>query len=119
MFLPHELGKRGEDLAAAYLEEKGLRILDRNWRSGRTEIDIIATDDDFLVICEVKSRSTSDFGEPEEFISRVKMEDLARAGAVYQEKKGIDLEFRFDIISIIFSGNDLKEIRHLEDAFHL
>ena len=119
MFIPHELGKKGEELATGYLKEKGLTILERNWRSGRTEIDIIATDGTFLIICEVKTRSSTAFGEPEESISDFKMEALAEAGAVYQEKNNIDLEFRFDIISIVFRGDELIGIQHLEDAFHL
>jgi putative endonuclease len=119
MFLPHELGRKGEELAADFLKQKGLTILEKNCRSGRTEIDLIATDGLFLVICEVKTRSSADFGSPEESISERKMDALAEAGAVYQEEKGLDLEFRFDIISIIIHGTNEGEIRHLEDAFHL
>ena len=119
MFKSHELGKRGENLAAKLLINKGLTILERNWRTGRTEVDIIATDGLFLIICEVKTRSSSQFGSPDEAINVKKMEALARAGAVYQEEKGMGLEFRFDVINIILKEEIPEQIEHLEAAFLL
>ena len=64
----YDLGKKGEEIAANYLAEKGYKIIARNWRFGKDEIDIIAEHDNFLVIIEVKTRSSSDYGEPEEAV---------------------------------------------------
>ena len=61
----NELGKWGEDLAAAYLEQKGYTIMERDWKSGRRDIDIIARDGNIVVFVEVKTRRSSVFGEPE------------------------------------------------------
>jgi putative endonuclease len=119
MFAPHELGRKGEDLAAELLLQKGLTILERNWRKGRTEIDIIATNGVFLIICEVKTRKNDRFGSPDESIDERKMDALAEAGAAYQEIKSLDLEFRFDVINILMDGEKLISIDHIEDAFHL
>jgi putative endonuclease len=113
----YELGKKGEELATVFLEEEGYKILHRNWRFGKDEIDIIAQTDKFLVIVEVKTRSTDYFGDPEEAVDKQKQRFLVRAADVYIKQKEIDLEVRFDIISIIFEKGT-HTIRHIEDAFY-
>jgi putative endonuclease len=113
----NELGKKGEDIAADYLAEEGYKILNRNWRYGKDEIDIIAETDKFIVFIEVKSRSTSYFGEPEDAVDNQKQRFLVRAADAYVNQKEIDLEVRFDIISIIFEKGK-HTIRHIEDAFY-
>lgn len=118
MYKPHDLGRKGEELALEILKNKGLTILDRNWRSGRTELDIIASDQKFLIICEVKARSTDYFGSPDEAVDARKINAIAEAGAAYQEEKNLDLEFRFDIINIIFKNDIAIHIDHLEGAFY-
>ena len=60
------LGRQGEELAARYLQQKGYQIIDRNWRSGRQELDIVAQKEDILVVVEVKSRRNNSFGDPQE-----------------------------------------------------
>jgi putative endonuclease len=117
MSLHNELGKKGEEIAADYLADLGYKIRDRNWRWGKDEIDIIAETDKFIVIVEVKTRSTSYFGEPEESVDRQKQRFLVRAADGYVNQKEIDLEVRFDIISIIFESGK-QTIRHIEDAFY-
>ena len=111
------LGKKGEDIASRFLAGKGYRIIERNWRTGRDEIDIIAYDDKTLVIAEVKTRSTDFFGEPEEAVTERKQKFLVRAADKYVNQKEIDSEIRFDIISIIIEQGK-ETIKHIEDAFY-
>jgi putative endonuclease len=113
----NELGKQGEEIATTYLLKQGYKILDLNWRAGRNEIDIIARDKDFLVVIEVKSRSSDTFTEPEEAVTREKQQALIRAANAYIYRKNINLETRFDIISIIHNKNETR-VNHLKDAFY-
>jgi len=113
----NQLGKQGEEIATTYLLRQGYIILDTNWRAGRNEIDLIARDKDFLVIIEVKSRSSDKFAEPEESVTRDKQNALIRAANAYIYRKNINLETRFDIISIIHNKNETR-INHLKDAFY-
>jgi putative endonuclease len=112
----NQTGMAGEELAAAFLTEKGYDILEKNWRFGHEEIDLIAKKSDVLVIAEVKTRTSNFFGEPEQFVNRQKQKRLIKAANAYVERKNIDAEVRFDIISVIISG-EKKKIHHLEDAF--
>lgn len=111
------LGKKGEDLAAAYLTKKGYKILERNWRSGKDEIDIIALKSDQLIIVEVKTRSTDYFGEPEEAVTLKKQMFLVRATDKYVNQFEFDEQIRYDIISIILRPNANK-VHHIKDAFY-
>lgn len=111
-----ELGQKGEEIAINHLENKGFNILDLNWRHSRTEIDIIASLKSITVFIEVKTRSNTRFGHPEEIISTSKMNRMAEAAEVYMNDKEIEGEIRFDIISIILSV-DKQELKHIEDAF--
>ena len=113
----NELGRQGEEIATKYLQKQGYLILETNWRAGRNEIDLIARDKDFLVIIEVKSRSNDNFAEPEEAVTKDKQQALIRAANVYIFRKNINLETRFDIISIIHNKNETR-INHLKDAFY-
>jgi len=111
------LGKKGEVLAKEYLEKKGFKIIETNWRHDKDEIDLIAMDGDELFIVEVKTRTTDFFGEPEEAVGYHKEKFLIRATEAYLEEKDLDIDSRFDIISIILSKNQTK-IVHIEDAFY-
>jgi putative endonuclease len=113
----HELGKRGEELAISYFKGKGYEILETNWRKGSLEVDIIARTGQILIITEVKTRSTNYFGEPEEFVTRAKQKNLIKAANSYILQNNLDVEARFDIISVLFKGNSHK-INHIEDAFY-
>ncbi len=117
MIEKHELGKRGEAFALHLLVSKGFQILETNWRFRKDEVDIIAQDKDFLVIAEVKTRSTHYFGEPFTAVTKKKQGFLIRAANAYIEKYDIDLECRFDIISIVFAENKYQ-VEHIEDAFY-
>jgi putative endonuclease len=113
----NELGKQGEEIAVTHLLKLGYIVLDQNWRAGRNEIDIIAKDKDFLVIIEVKSIRNDAFAEPEEAVTRDKQQALIRAANAYIFRKNINLETRFDIISIIHNKDETR-INHLKDAFY-
>ena len=113
----NDIGIKGEELAAVYLEGKGYAILEKNWRFGREEIDIIAQQNETLVVVEVKARTGSFFGEPEEFVTKQKQKNLIKAINAYIEKKNLEMEVRFDIIGVIFTGKNHR-INHIEDAFH-
>lgn len=110
-------GKEGERLASLYLEEKGYVILERNWRFGKEEIDLIARKENTLVVIEVKCRSGNFFGQPEEFVNRKKQKHLIKAADAYIQKKELDVEVRFDVIGIILTGKG-HHINHIENAFH-
>lgn len=116
MAFHNELGKHGEKLAADFLQEKGYKILHQNWHYDRKEIDIVAIDKKMLVIVEVKTRSSTYFNLPEQTVSLQKQKFLIDAANAYIETFNIDLEVRFDIISIVFAKGSYK-IDHLEDAF--
>ncbi|MFI5222508.1 MAG: YraN family protein [Bacteroidia bacterium] len=113
----NETGLNGEELAATYLVQKGYDILEKNWRFQHAEIDIIAKNEDTLVIAEVKTRTSNYFGEPEEFVTRQKQKLLIKAANAYIEKNNLELETRFDIVSVILKKENPK-IFHIEDAFH-
>lgn len=115
-----ETGRLGESAAVEFLEKKGWRIAERNWRSGRGEIDIIAwAHDQLLVFVEVKTRrgKNSGYGNPEEAIDAKKQELLARAAGAYMESIDYDWEVRFDTIAIIIHPGKAMDITHIEDAF--
>lgn len=112
----HDLGRKGEDEAKAYLRSKGYEILEENWRFRKMEIDIIARDSKQIVFIEVKTRANNNYGQPFEFVSRSKQQILAKAANYYLEQKNIFAEARFDIISI----TEMPEykLEHLRDAFY-
>lgn len=109
-------GQKGEEIAAKYLEENGYVILEKNWRFKNLEADIIATSSKILVIAEVKTRTSNYFGEPETFVNKQKQKNLIKAAHEYILRNDLDLEVRFDIISIIM--NDSSSVKHIEDAFY-
>lgn len=111
-----QLGQKGEEIAVKHLLDEGYLILDLNWRYSRTEIDIIASKGPITVFIEVKTRSNTHYGEPEEAINDSKINRMAIAAEYYLEEKGIVSEVRFDIISIILNESRQK-LKHFEDAF--
>lgn len=113
-----KLGKLGEDLAADYLVSKGYTIFERNWRNHHKEIDIIAFDEKMLVIVEVKTRQTDDFGTPDLAVDRRKQRLLIAAANAYIFSHNIDYETRFDIITVVLKEGQEPNIEHLEDAFY-
>lgn len=112
----NELGKKGEELAIEYLQEKGYVILEKNYRFQKAEIDIIAKKAEVLIVVEVKTRSTSYFGNPQDFISSKKVKLLVAAADNYINEKDLNVELRFDVIALIKEKRKFK-IEHLENAF--
>ena len=101
----NELGKRGEELASEFLAKKGYKILERNWRLGKNEVDIIAADGKYIVVVEVKTRQSATFGEPETAVTREKQRALIRAANAYIFRNNVREETRFDIIAIILKDD--------------
>ena len=113
----NELGKLGEELAVDYLQKEGYNILDTNWTFQKAEIDIIAKKENILAIVEVKTRSSIDFGLPQDFVKPKKIQLLVKAVDAYVVEKNIDTNVRFDIIAIHKEGKSFV-IEHLIDAFY-
>ena len=112
----NELGKKGEALAIDFLVNKGYQIIEKNYRYQKAEVDIIASKKNILAVVEVKTRSTTYFGSPEEFVNPKKIKLLTTAINDYVIKNDLDVEVRFDIIAIVKQKNEFR-IEHLEDAF--
>lgn len=112
-----DVGQEGENLATSYLQQKGYKILEQNWRFSRAEIDIIAMDGPIMVFVEVKTRSYDYYGRPEDSVDRKKEKLIADAGAAYMRKSHHEWEIRFDIISIILPKTGEPSIDHFMDAF--
>lgn len=113
----NELGKKGEQIARKFLEQNGFEIIEMNWRHEKDEIDIIAKDGAELVIVEVKTRSTSYFGDPSEAVGKTKEAFMLRAAEAYLEIHDLNIDTRFDIISIVIE-NKAETIEHIKDAFY-
>lgn len=113
----NDLGIKGEELAKKFLLAHGFRILETNYRFGKDEVDIIAEEDDCLVIVEVKTRSSGYYGEPEIFVDRKKQYYLIRAANKYINWKNINKETRFDIVSVIVTPTGHR-VKHIRDAFY-
>jgi len=112
----NELGRKGEQLAVNYLLKKGYKIIEKNYRYLKAEVDIIALKGEVLVAIEVKTRTSNYFGNPQDFINPKKIKLLVSAMDYYVNNNCLDVEVRFDIIAIINNKNETK-IEHLEDAF--
>ena len=112
----NDTGKWGEDLAAKYLEEKGYTIVERDWKSGRRDIDIIALDDDVVVFVEVKTRRNRLFGDPEESVDYHKLQNLQQAISHYLKFRNIRQDIRFDIISVVGTIGSEPDIQHIQNV---
>jgi putative endonuclease len=108
------LGRRGEELAAEYLEHEGFRILERNYRCSQGEIDIVAADHRTLVACEVKTRSGVGFGAPAEAVTKQKLHRLRRLTVQWAREHHLTFDgLRVDIVGVLRSGSDEFSIEHL------
>ncbi|HPY81708.1 MAG TPA: YraN family protein [Bacteroidales bacterium] len=111
-----ELGKKGEELAKEFYQKNQFSIRDTNWRLGHLEVDIIAENSDCIVFCEVKTRSSTLLGTPEEFVTRQKQQHLIRAANYYLIFKNLKKEVRFDIITVVRNGENYS-LHHIPEAF--
>lgn len=114
----NELGKLGEKLACEFLEKKGYRILEKNWTWQKAEIDIVVQKEpDTLVIVEVKTRTNSFIGNPEEFVGKSKIRHLVNAAHQYVALHRLNTEVRFDIVAVVYNSK-YQNIEHIENAFY-
>jgi putative endonuclease len=110
------VGRYGEEVAAQYLSEAGLRILARNWRCPAGEIDIVGEDGALVVICEVKTRSSLRFGDPAEAVDRAKAARLRRLGETWLAAHGGGREARYDVVTVLRRPGIGPLVRHLRGA---
>lgn len=113
----NKLGKLGEELAVDFLKDNGYKILETNFVFQKAEIDIIAQKDNLIVVVEVKTRSSLDFGLPQDFVTPKKIQLLVKAVDAYIISNDLDVDIRFDIIAIFNNGNKF-EVEHIKDAFY-
>ena len=108
------LGKSGEQAAADYLTSRGFRILDRNWRSADGEIDIVAVERHVLVVCEVKSRTSTRYGSPLEAVSRAKRGRLRRLAVQWLNAHGVRFDqVRIDVVGLVYDGTGGFSVEHV------
>ena len=112
-----DFGKIAEDLAADYLVREGYKILARNFRFQKAEIDIIAEFNEEIVIVEVKARATDAFMEPHEAVNKRKIRLIVNAADAFMNQENRDQHVRFDIISVLPDKKGKLEINHIIDAF--
>ena len=112
----NELGKQGEELAVSFLLKNGYKIVARNFRYQKAEVDIIAQKEDILAAVEVKTRSTPDFGDPQDFVKRKQIQLLVKAMDYFVNEHHLEVDVRFDIIAIIKNKAGTR-VEHVENAF--
>lgn len=113
----NDFGNLAEDLAVEYLEKNNYRIIARNFRYQKAEIDIVAEFDDLIVVTEVKARSYNTVIEPQEAVTKKKIKSIVMCTDFFMQDKMIDKEVRFDIITVLPDENGVLQINHIEDAF--
>ena len=116
---PHLVtGTKGEDLAAQYLEQQGLIVLSKNWRCREGELDLVATDRSSLIICEVKTRTSTNYGHPAEAVTHEKANRIRRLSRRWRTAHKVRwCPERFDIIAITWPPNEPPKLQHFKAAF--
>ena len=108
------LGEYGERLAARHLEAQGMVVLDRNWRCVAGELDLVLRDGDVLVACEVKTRTSVDFGTPHEAVGPAKLDRLLRLVAAWQAEHGVSApDVRIDLVAVIRPRRGSSSVEHV------
>lgn len=116
MYKRHEIGKLGEDLACKYLQDKGYKIIERNFEARQGEIDIIAKEQNELVFIEVKTRSNISYGKPAEAVNEIKQNHLIKTIEYYVYSRHLEDEFiRIDIIEIYLLKNKYR-VNHIKQV---
>ncbi len=111
-------GHRGEEQASRFMEQQGYLVLQRNWRFGRAEVDLICGKEKELVFIEVKTRNNDRFGDPELFVGPAKQKKMKEAAMAFMNALNDEFTIRFDIIAIIQNGEN-SGLLHLENAFQV
>jgi len=117
MATQQEIGEKGEQLAQAHLLKLGYQILNTNYQYGHLELDIVAKDGEELVIVEVKARSGLRYEHPSEAVTNAKIKRIVEAADGYIQDKNWEGETRFDVITVIFFGQNF-ELEHFKEAFY-
>jgi putative endonuclease len=118
MALKDDLGRLGEDLAAAELERAGMRLVARNWRCEAGELDIVAIEGRTLVVCEVKTRSSTRFGEPIEALTPAKIDRIYRLASIFRRTHRVGTtEVRYDVVAVMARRGYRPELKHIRGAF--
>ena len=117
MYKRHVLGKRGEQIAKSYFEQHYFEIIEQNFRSGKSEVDLIVKQDNLLVFVEVKTRSSEKFAFPEDAVTQNQIDRILRAAEDFVFKTNWKGQIRFDIISVLINGRK-TELRHFKDALY-
>ncbi len=112
-----DLGKKGEEIAREFLALKGFRILDTNWHHGHKEIDIVARLNEEIVVVEVKTRLENYAVEPWEAVTTAKIRNIVEVADAWLRFNQVDLETRFDVISVVLKRDGSHLIEHFEGAF--
>jgi len=111
------LGMLGERIAERWLVRRGWRVLDRRFRSGRRDLDLVIEADGTVAFVEVKTRRGGTFGDPVESVGWRKRRELSRSAQVWLERRGrLDAAARFDVVAVLVEGRRVR-IRHVPDAF--
>jgi putative endonuclease len=113
----HITGKKGEMLAITYIQNKGFTLLHQNWRYSRYEVDIIASKENVLHFIEVKTRSNTQFGAPEESVSEKKIENLMKASEEFQHLHPEWKRVQYDVLSILLPASGKIEYFYIEDVY--
>lgn len=117
MSTSRDFGFSGEAIACTHLENTGYTVLEKNWRCGHDEMDLILEKQPFIIFVEVKTRRSTYFGEPEMFVTKSKQRNMIRAANRYLQQKDLDLEVRFDIIAVVMNASGHR-VHHIENAFY-
>jgi len=113
-----QVGNRGEDIAVNFFSQKGFEIIERNYRYGHGEIDIVVKDGEILVFVEVKTRKNLEFGPPELAITKSKQRQVRKISEAYLVDKNIsNTDCRIDVVAILLRKNLPPKINHIENAF--
>ena len=113
----NDIGHKGEDMAADYLQQEGYCILERNWmNNGRKELDIVATKDDVIVFVEVKTRRQGSVTSPIDAVDARKQHRICLAADSFLKAFRVDLPCRFDVVCVIYNDK-ASRVEHVEDAF--
>ena len=113
----NDFGKLAEDMAAEFLVRKNYRILARNFRYQKAEIDIVAEFNGIIVVTEVKARSYNTLIEPQEAVTKKKIKSIVMCSDFFMNERKIDKEVRFDIITVLPDEQGVLQLNYIEDAF--
>jgi putative endonuclease len=114
----NDIGKVGEEIAAKHLQDKGFKILGRNWRIEKWEVDIIAEDNEERIFVEVKTRFSEDYGNPADAVTKKKQRYLISAANLYANQNNYEGKMRFDVVCVYLEKGKKAIVEHIEEAFY-